>query len=273
LLRPTIRKEGSELHFCWNPRNENDPIDLFLRGDRPPDGSIIKSVNYSDNPWMPDIMIKEMEYDRERDFEKYQHVWLGEYIKNSEKRIYKNWKVDDFDTPKDAMFYFGFDLGFSIDPSVLVRCYIEGKTLFIDYEAREIGCETVDLPNLMMQIPDSESWPITVDSARPETISHLRKNGFPKCRPSVKGPNSVIEGIEFLRGYDIVVHPRCEGIIKDLTFYSYKVDKKTDEITTLIDHASSDGCDALRYAIELVRRTSKQKKTTILQANTVSRWS
>ena len=71
---------------------------------------MVKSVNYVDNPWMPKIMLREMEYDRERDFEKYQHVWLGEYVKNSEKRIYKNWRVEDFDTPRDAMFYFAVAL-------------------------------------------------------------------------------------------------------------------------------------------------------------------
>jgi len=257
LLRPTIRKPGSELWFTFNPRNENDPVDVLLRGANPPDDSVIKSVNYTDNPWMPEIMLKEMDYDRQRDFEKYSHVWLGEYVKNSEKRIFKNWKVEEFDTPKDAMFYFGCDLGFSVDPTVLIRCFIEGKKLYIDYEAREIGCETVEIPNLFLTIEESELWPITIDSSRPETISHLRRNGFKKARPSVKGANSVVEGIEFLRGYDIIVHPRCPSIINDLTFYSYKVDPKTSEITELIDHASSDGCDALRYAIELVRRTVK----------------
>jgi len=264
LLRPTIRKPGSELWFCWNPRNETDPIDVFLRGAKPPEGSIIRPVNYMDNPWMPDVMIKEMEYDKARDIDKYHHVWLGEYVQNSEKRIYKNWKVDTFDSPPDATYYYGLDFGFSNDPTVLLRCFIEGRTLYIDYEAYEIGCDTQDMPHMLMTVPDSEKWPITGDSSRPETISHLRKHGFPKCRPSVKGANSVVDGIEFLRGFDIVVHERCKGIADDLTFYSYKVHPKTEEILPTIDHASSDGPDALRYAVELLRRTSKvQKKSKI----------
>jgi len=259
LLRPTIRKEGSELWFTFNPRLETDAIDRLLRGPSPPPDAVVVRVNYEDNPWMPQIMLDEMEYDKSRDIDKFRHVWEGAYLTNSEKRIYKNWKVEDFDTPKDAMFYFGMDLGFSVDPTTIIRCFIEGKKLYIDYEASEIGCETVDLPHLMMQIPDIENWPITIDSSRPETISHLRRNGFPKCRGSVKGANSVVEGIEFLRGYDIIVHPRCKGVTDGLTFYSYKVDQKTDEVTTLIDHASSDFPDAIRYSIELVRRTKKKK--------------
>jgi phage terminase large subunit len=70
-----------------------------------------------------------------------------------------------------------------------------------------LGCEITDTPDLFMQIPDSEKWPIVADSARPETISHMRRNGFPKIMSAVKGPKSVEEGIEWLKSYDIVVHP------------------------------------------------------------------
>lgn len=273
LLRPTIRKPGSELWFTWNPENETDPVDVLLRGPKPPEESVIRRVNYINNPWLPDVLRKEMEYDRERDFEKFQHVWLGDYLKNSEKRIYKNWQVEEFEAPKDAIFYFGLDFGFSRDPTVLTRMFIEGRTLYIDYEAYEIGCETEEMPNLLMTIPDSEDWPITADSARPETISHLKRNGFPKVRPSVKGANSVVEGIEFLRGYKIVIHPRCKKLIDDFTFYSYKVDPQTNEITKLIDHAHSDGPDSVRYAIELVRRTAKSReKPKVIPTPTVSHW-
>ena len=135
LLRPTIRKEGSELWFTWNPRYEKDPIDLFLRGGNPPSGSVIKRVNWSDNPWFPDVLRDEMEYDRRRDPEKFAHVWEGEYESLSEARVFKNWKVDEFESPKDAMFKFGADWGFAKDPTVLVRGWFEGRTLYIDYEA------------------------------------------------------------------------------------------------------------------------------------------
>ena len=273
MLRPTIRKPNSEIWFCWNPRYPDDPVDAFFRGDNPPEDAIMKSVNYTENPWMPDVMVKEMEFDRGRDIEKFQHVWCGGYLTNSDKRIFKNFKVEEFDTPHEAEFYMGCDLGFSVDPTVLVRCFIEGRKLYIDYEAREIGCDTVDLPNLFLQVPLSEMFPITIDSSRPETISHLKKNGFRRARGSVKGAHSVIEGIEYLRGFDIIVHPRCSGMIDDLTHYSYKVDSKTDEVTPYIDHKNSDGCDALRYAVENVRRTSKANTIpTARPVKTVRKW-
>lgn len=79
LLRPTIRKDGSELWFDWNPESEFDPIDMFLRGKRPPSDAIVRQVNWRDNPWFPDVLRKEMEEDRERDPEKAVHIWDGAY--------------------------------------------------------------------------------------------------------------------------------------------------------------------------------------------------
>ena len=92
----------------------------------------------------------------------------------------------------------------------------------------------MDTPELFMSVPEAEKWPITADSARPETISHVRNNGFPKISAAVKGPKSVEDGIEWLKSFDIVVHPRCEHTINELTMYSYKTDALTGKILSLI---------------------------------------
>jgi phage terminase large subunit len=145
-------------------------------------------------------------------------------------------------------FLFGADWGFSVDPSVLVRGFLgrliergkdahgndvvvaipdqRGNTLFIDAEAYRVGCEIDYLPALFAGnappkhgrewenpygwrgIPGALRWPITADSARPETISYMKRAGF-NIRPAVKGPGSIEDGIEFLRNYDIVVLPTC----------------------------------------------------------------
>jgi phage terminase large subunit len=235
LLRPTIRKEGSELWFAWNPSQATDPIDVLLRGEQRPENAIVKQINYDDNPWFPDVLKEEMEYDKKRDFDKYLHVWRGEYQANSEARVFKNWEVKEFEAPRDAMFRLGADWGFATDPTTLIRCYLEGRTLYFDYECYAIGCDIIDTPDLFMQVPESEKWPIIADSARPETISHLRKNGFPKIMGAIKGAKSVEEGIEFLKSYDIIVHPRCTHIIDELTHYKYKIDPLTDKVLPLLE--------------------------------------
>ena len=259
LLRPTIRKPGSELWFTWNPHEPTDPVDVLLRGENPPPDSVVREVNYRENPWFPDVLRAELEYDKRRDPDKYTHVWLGGYVANSEARVFRNWRVDDFEAPQDAVHRFGADFGFAIDPTVLVRCHIIGRTIYVDHEAFMIGCEIVNTPELFLTIPEAEKWPIVADSARPETISHLRNHGFPKIMAAVKGQNSVTEGIEWLKSYDIVVHPRCQHTIDELTSYSYKVDPLTGRILPVLDDNNNHVIDALRYACEAVRRAPVRK--------------
>jgi len=266
LLRPTIRKPDSELWFSWNPKNETDPIDQLLRGEMPPKDATVLKVNYSDNPWFPSVLREEMEYDRNRDPDKYRHVWMGDYLGNSEARVFRNWKVEEFVCPPDAILRFGADWGFASDPTVLVRCFIMGRKLFVEYEAYMVGCEIMNTPDLFMTVPESERYPITADSARPETISHMKKNGFPRIMAAVKGPKSIEEGIEWLKNYEIIVHPRCKHTIDELSLYSYKTDKMTGEVLPVLEDKQNHVIDALRYAVEGLRRAGKRVNARPSQA-------
>ena len=108
LLTPTIRKKGSELWFSWNPENENDPIDVFLRQETP-DGAKVRLVNHSDNPWFPEELNDDMERDKARDPDKYAHVWEGEYRGMSESRVFRNWRVDELEPPENVIWFYGAD--------------------------------------------------------------------------------------------------------------------------------------------------------------------
>lgn len=273
LLRPTIRKPGSELWFTWNPSQASDPVDALLRGEKPPPDAMVIEVNFDNNPWFPDVLRQEMEYDRSRDPDKYAHVWKGGYIQNSTARVFRNWRVEEFDAPADAIHRLGADWGFAQDPTVLVRCHIIGRTLYIDHEAYMVGCEITNTPDLFMQVPEAERWPLVADSSRPETISHMRKHGFPKIMAAVKGKNSVEEGIEWLKSYDIVVHPRCTHTIDELTFYSYKTDPLTGKILPVLQDLNNHVIDALRYACEGVRRAgSVTRQISFTPIPTMNRW-
>lgn len=263
LLRPTIRAPGSQLRFSWNPNLATDPIDVLLRGDNPPPDSVIVKANYKDNPWLPAELLAEMEYDKRRDPDKYAHIWLGEYQRNSESRVFRNWKVEEFERPAGTVYRLGADWGFSVDPSILVRCSIEGNRLYVDYEAYSVGCEIVNLPELFMGVPEAEKWPITADSARPETISHMCKNGFPKIRSAIKGSGSLEDGIEWLKSFDLVIHPRCTHTIDELTMYSYKTDPLTGLVLPLLEDKNNHVIDALRYACEGARRAKPIKPVKV----------
>lgn len=266
-LIPTIRAPGSEIWFTYNPKTPDDPVDKMFVTDEPPPGSLIFNVNWQDNPWFPDVLRMEMEYDRKRDLDKYLHVWEGHYWTSSEARVFKNWKVEEFDVEKQWVMRQGADWGFSVDPSVLVQCAIEGKRLYVPYEAYMIGCEIDALPDLFLSVPEAEKWPIVADSARPETISYMQRHGFPKMLPAVKGAKSLDEGIQFLQSFEIVVHPRCKHLIDELTLYSYKRDLLTDKVLPVLEDKDNHVIDALRYACESARRMGKTDKKPIQYRN------
>lgn len=261
ILIPTIREPGSEIWFDWNPRFSTDPVDVMFRGPAgPPPNSIVRKVNYSDNPWFPDELRRDMEWDKRRDPDKYAYVWLGEYQRNSEARVFRNWRIgthDEFQPHDREVYYFGADWGFSVDPTVLIRCYVHGRTLYVDKELYKVGVEIDHTPMFFDQMmgftPGGRKWTVVADNSRPETISYMRRQGF-NCIPARKGSGSVEDGVEFLKNYDIVVHPDCTHTIDELTLYSYEIDKKTNLVTPNLKDEHNHVIDALRYAIEPARR-------------------
>lgn len=263
-LKPSIRASGCQSWFTWNRKTPKDPIDkMFRENDGDPDFRHIH-VTYRNNPWFPAGMRRDMERDRRRDPEKYKHIWLGEYQSKSESRVFHNWRIEHFETPADAQFLFGADWGFSVDPTVLVRCFIvekneDDRRLYVDYEVYKVGCKIADTPKLFETVPQSKKWIIRADSARPETIEHMKDNGYPRMEGSIKGAGSVEDGIEFLKSYDIIVHPRCVYTADELAYYSYKIDKRTDEVLPVLQDKKNHVIDALRYAVESQRHSRSVK--------------
>ena len=149
LLTPTIRKEGSEIWFNWNPENVDDPVDVFLRQE-PPENAIVRQVNWDDNPWFPDELRADMERDKRRDPDKYAHVWGGEYRGLSEARVFRNWRIEELAPPDDIVWFYGADWGFANDETAAVRCCLpDDGTLYVDSEVYGLGIPTDALPGFL----------------------------------------------------------------------------------------------------------------------------
>ncbi len=258
ILRPTIRKPESELWFDWNRTNPDDPVESLFYGDAVHPNSIVIEANYYDNPWLPDVLHQEMEYDRRRDNDRFQYIWNGKFQKHSSARVFRNWvekEFDDSDVEGLDGPYYGGDWGFAIDPNVLIRIWVDQKndTIFVDYEAYEIGCKIRNTPALFDRVPGSRHHKIIADSARPETIDYMCDKGF-NVVGAKKGAGSVEDGIEFLKSYDIVIHPRCVHTKDEMTHFSYKIDRLTGEVTSVLADKKNHVIDSLRYGLENVRR-------------------
>ena len=258
ILEPTIRKKGSEIWYIFNPFQVTDPVYQEHVLNRR-EGNLAIKVNYWDNPWFNETaLVKEMEWCRENRPDDYKHIWCGEPIVNTDRQIFKGcWRIGECpEPPVDVILRYGADWGFSTDPSTLVRCWIRDRTLYIDREVRAVKLPLKEHAALFDKVEGSRNNRIIADSARPETIDLLRGEGF-DIIGAKKGKGSVEDGITFLRNFDIVVSPDLTDVIQEFSLYSYKVDKKTDEIYRTIEDSWNHSIDAIRYALEPVMRGNR----------------
>lgn len=284
-LIPTIRKKNAEIWVEFNPREESDPTYQRFVKRMPPRCRRVK-INWNDNPWFPDRLERERQYalqlirDARDDDERavfqddYDHVWEGFCQKRSDAAIFrKRVIVEAFDEPPEGTrLHLGADWGFANDPSVLVRFWIRDDELFISHEAFGYGVEIDDLwklfagrhgatpeqlPRWQLEdelkypgVPSAREWPIKADSARPETISYMQRQGF-NIEAAEKWPGSVEDGIAHIKGFRrIHIHERCKHMQEEARLYKYKVDRVTSQVLPIIVDANNHGWDGVRYGLD-----------------------
>ncbi len=273
-LIPTVREPGSEIWITWNPSKKESATHRRFREEATDDMQIVE-LNYSDNPWFPAVLDEERKRDLLARPDDYAHIWQGGFLARTDAKVFTNVRVQDFVSPPNATFRFGADWGFAVDPAVLLRGFIgkwdgerpvsdpTGRTLFIDYEAYEVGVEVDAMPKFFDQVPRSRDFRITADTARPELVSYMRRHGFPKIIPATKGAGSIEDGISFLQSFDIVIHPRCVETAAEFASYSYKIDKQTDEVLPFLVAGDDHTIDAARYMLEGLRRQGVAPKVQV----------
>ncbi|WP_272580962.1 PBSX family phage terminase large subunit [Providencia sp. PROV266] len=275
-LRPTVRESGSEIWITWNPEKDGSATDKRFR-KTPPKNSIIVEMNYNDNPWFPDVLEEERLDDlNSLEYSDYAWIWEGAYLENSDKQVLANKYVvqsfpDDLYKKADRLL-FGGDFGFAKDPSTLIRMFMLDRNLYIEYEAYGAGVELNDMWKFyagkdgatdkqlaewevtddakFTGIPEARKWPIKADNSRPETISHIKTQGF-NISSAKKWQGSVEDGVTFLKGFkQIIIHPRCKETAKEARLYSYKTDRITGEVLPVILDANNHCWDAVRYGLD-----------------------
>lgn len=275
-LRPTVRESGSEIWVTWNPEKDGSATDKRFR-KTPPKNSIIVEMNYNDNPWFPDVLEEERLDDlNSLEYSDYAWIWEGAYLENSDKQVLANkYVVQSFPDnlwQKADRLLFGADFGFAKDPNTLVRMFMLDRNLYIEYEAYGAGVELNDMWKFyagkdgatdkqlsewevtddakFAGIPEARKWPIKADNSRPETISHIKKQGF-NISAAKKWQGSVEDGITHLRGFkQIIIHPRCKETAKEARLYSYKTDLITGEVLPIIEDKNNHCWDAVRYGLD-----------------------
>jgi phage terminase large subunit len=222
-----------------------------------------------------------MEDDKARDYQLYEHVWLGMPLKVSAAIIFSGrYRVARF--PKDlwreagATPHQGIDWGFAQDPFCFVRNFAleqddvwarDGKRrLFVPYACYKVGLEIRDTARFIgNRVPDAREWPVKADGARPEMISDLRREGGFAVSAAEKWDGCVKDGIAHLRGFDEIVvhedlaHPAPDAatcLAEEARLYRYKTDpRQVDEngqpqVLPVVVDRYNHGWDAIRYSLD-----------------------
>ena len=173
-----------------------------------------------------------------------------------EGTVYYRWEVLDFDIKNlirrgEYQTCIGLDFGFSNDPTALVVSLVneDKKEIYIIDEHYQVGMFNEDIVNMIQYKGYSKSV-IIADCAESKSIAWIKKNGVPRIKSSVKGPDSIIFGIQYLQGYKVYIHPKCKNFIVEIKNYVWDTDKKTGKSLNKPIDDFDHLLDAWRYSIE-----------------------
>lgn len=257
ILIPTIRKSGSEIWLTFNPREEHDATyQRFVV--RPPRDAWLFHATWKDNPWFTSELREEKDRLYALDPDLANHVWGGQCRTISDAQILKGkYVVEAFEPEPDWHGpYQGLDFGFAQDPLAAVRCWVHDETLYVEHELYRLHLELDHIVTALVDaLPDAPKYVTRGDSARPDSISYLRRHGLPMLAPVKKHKGSVEDGIAHLRSYRrIVIHPRCKNTATEARLYSYKVDEHSGDVLPDPVDAYNHCIDGLRYALDPIMR-------------------
>lgn len=243
-----------EVWLDYNPSHEFW-IHEELRDD--PDAEEL-ILTYKDNEALAESIVREIEkargkayYDPEGDiFDKknvksaYWDNWWRVYglgmLGSLEGVIFSNWKIIK-EVPAEAeKIGTGLDFGYTNDPTAAVDVYRYNGKRILD----EICYQTKLLNSDIAKILDT-SVMTYADSAEPKSIKEIEVCGG-NIQPTVKGPDSIVYGIQLMQQQEYQVTQRSTNLIKELRNYCWDTDKAGKALNKPID-AFNHAIDAVRY--------------------------
>lgn len=225
VLTPTVRKPGSKLIYTYNRLFENDPIHTRLVVEGRP-GTLIINVNYDiaiKYGMIPEVILREIEDDKEKRPALYKHKWLGE-PNTLEMKIYRGWRLID-ELPHEARLEGRWlDFGYSIDQSASGGLYYYNGGWVLDEELYRKEMSNRQLATHFNALDKPQSL-IIADSAEPKSIAELQAYGL-NVMACKKGKDSVLHGIQLVQDQPISVTKRSINIWKEYLNYFWMIDKE-----------------------------------------------
>lgn len=258
ILDESIRGQLPEGYFkrvmaTFNPWSENH----FAKKrffDTPNENVLAMTTTYKDNPYLSDTDIKLFEDMKVRNPRRYAVAGLGEWG-IVDGLIYENWKEEWFDIDEirkqdNIHSAFGLDYGYTNDPSALFCGLIneKEKKLYVFDEMYKKGMSNELIYSEIVNMGYAKEK-ITADSSEPKSNDRLRTLGLNGIRGARKGKDSILNGIDFIQDFEIIIHPKCVNFKTEISNYQWDKDKFGNSINKPIDDFNHL-MDAMRYALE-----------------------
>lgn len=231
--------------LTFNPWLENWIKKRFF--DNPDEHTLALTKNYEVNEFLDPKDLELFESMKIRDPKSYAIVGEGQWG-IIEGRVYDDWHIESFDknmfNSRDFRKYYGLDFGYAESPTAFIAIAVKDYHIYIFDEIYKWKLLNRNIVEEITNLGYEEEV-IYADAADPKSIEELRISGLPRIRKCTKGHNSVIAGIQKIRGYTLHVHPSCVNAIKELEEYRWDSEKVNVPVKAH-DHLM----DALRYACE-----------------------
>lgn len=260
VLQESIRGEApkgifKQITLTFNPWNEHHWIKKrFFDIERDPDILAI-TTNYKINEWLDESDIKMFEDMAKNNPRRYQVAGLGQWG-IADGLVYENFNIEEFNITRiledyKIEFIFGLDFGYVHDPTALFCGAVNfiKKQIYVFDELYETGLINSDI---LIKVKEKGYLKKTIiaDSSEPKSIQELRLMGMDKIQPARKGRDSVMNGIQYIQNFKIIIHPNCVNFIKEINNYMWDKDKITGKSINRPIDENNHLLDAMRYAME-----------------------
>ena len=247
---------GQQLILSFNPVSKanwcylqffSDNLELKEFRDKV---EIVKS-NYLNNPHLPQAYIDSLLSLKATNPAYYSIYALGNFG-SLDKLVYSNWQSFDFDEKQlKGPLICGLDFGYTNDPTAFVAGIVEPKEnrIYIFKEWGGTGFLNDDIAAQIKEMGFSKSI-IKADSAEEKSIAEIKKMGIYRISGCTKGQGSILQGIQKLQQYELIIHPSCKEVINELQNYSWQKDKQTNEYINKPIDKYNHYLDALRYSLQ-----------------------
>lgn len=252
-LRSPKFKLPLQMYFAFNPISKANFVYTYFGFDTGivPSNTFILKSTYLDNPFLGANVAERYEALKQRDYQRWQIEALGDFV-SLDRLVFQNVKVEEFNHADiKGQLICGLDYGFVNDISAFVASLLdeENKKIYVFKIWGDTNKTNQELANIIKAMGFGKSV-IIADCAEQKSIEEMRREGIIKIKPSVKGADSIIHGIQKLQQYEIIVHPDCEGIITEFQNYAWQKDKQSGEYINKPIDAFNHYIDALRYSLQ-----------------------